>query len=194
MKLKALSTPHLIEYHCVAHREALAVGDAYRSISYFIKLESVIKAIFSHFSHSSVRTANLKNVFTVLERKHIRLKKIHDIRWLSRMEAVEAIVKSYEVLVTYFEDLSQQDVVATGLVKQLKTYCFVLYLHFLLDVLTTLGQLSKTFEILAYHPCNACHKIVEVCDVLQDRYLRDTFSGDQKQLTVLKRWKKETLM
>ena len=187
VKLKALSTPHLIEYHCVAHREALAVGDAYRSISYFIKLESVIKAIFSHFSHSSVRTANLKNVFTVL---HIRLTKIHDIRWLSRMEAVEAIVKSYEVLVTYFEDLSQQDVVASGLVKQLKTYRFVLSLHFLLDVLTTLGQLSKTFQILAYHPCDACHKIAEVCDVLQDRYLRDTFRWGPKAAECIEKMEK----
>ena len=96
----------------------------------------------------------------------------------------------YFVLVTYFEDLSQQDVVASGLVKQLKTYRFVLSLHFLLDVLTTLGQLSKTFQILAYHPCDACHKIAEVCDVLQDRYLRDTFRWGPKAAECIEKMEK----
>lgn len=39
VKLEELDVPHLIEYHCVAHREALAVGAAYRSISYFVRLK-----------------------------------------------------------------------------------------------------------------------------------------------------------
>jgi hypothetical protein len=182
VKLKGLDMSHLIEYHCVAHREALAVGSAYRSVSYFVRLESVIKAVFSHFSHSSVRTSKLQNVFTVLEKKYIRLKKIHDIRWLSRVEAIEAVVKCHDALVIYFEDLSEVDVVAAGLAKQLKTYRFILSLHFLLDVLSTLGQLSKTLQILAYHPCDACRKINEVCDVLQQRYL----SGEDTSLTF--RW------
>lgn len=54
IKLKTLTTPHLIEYHCVAHKEALAVGQAYKSISYFTRVESTIKSIYSFFSHSSV--------------------------------------------------------------------------------------------------------------------------------------------
>ena len=32
--------PHLNEYHCVAHREALAVGQAYQSIRYYVRIES----------------------------------------------------------------------------------------------------------------------------------------------------------
>ena len=90
--------------------------------------------MFSHFSHSSIRTSNLQNVFAVLEKKYIRLKKIRDIRWLSRVEAVEAVVKCYEALVVYFEDTSGTDIVAAGLAKHLKTYRFVVSLHFLLDV------------------------------------------------------------
>ena len=179
IKLKSFCT-HLIEYHCVAHREALAAGDAYKSVSYFVQLESTIKAIFSHFAHSSVRTANLKHLFVVLDKKYIRLRKIHDIRWLSRLEAVEAVVKTYDVLVTYFEDLSDSDFVAAGLVKQLKSYRFVVSLHFLLDVLSGLGQLNKTFQILSYHPIDAHHKIKEVSQALRSRYLGDTFRWGPK--------------
>lgn len=96
------------------------------------------------------------------------------------MEAVEAIVKCYEVLVVYFEDRSQEDVTASGIVRQLKSYRFVVSLHFLLDVLTTLGQLNKTFQILAYHPCDACQKVAEVCEVLKDRYLTELFRWGPK--------------
>ena len=41
---------HLIEYHCVADREALAVGHAFMSIGYFVQLENILKSIYSHFS------------------------------------------------------------------------------------------------------------------------------------------------
>lgn len=99
VKLRGMSVPHLIEHHCVAHKEALAAGTAYQSIAYFVELENVIKAIYSHFSHLSVKIANLKSLFGVLQQKYIKLKKIHDICWLSRQEAIEAVVKSYQVLV-----------------------------------------------------------------------------------------------
>ena len=46
--------PHLIEYHCIAHREALAVSQAYKSINFFVRLESILQALYGYFSHSSV--------------------------------------------------------------------------------------------------------------------------------------------
>ena len=69
LKLKAMCT-HLIEYHCVAHREALAAGDAHKPVDYFVQLENIVKAVYSHFSHSSLRTANLKHIFVVLDKKY----------------------------------------------------------------------------------------------------------------------------
>ena len=38
VKLRNSSVPHLIENHCVAHKEALAAGHAYNSIAYFVQL------------------------------------------------------------------------------------------------------------------------------------------------------------
>ena len=187
VKLRNSFVPHLIENHCVAHKEALAAGHAYNGIAYFVQLENIVKAIYSHFSHSSVHTANLKSVFTVFEQKYIRLKKIHDIRWLSRLEAVEALVRLYDGLVIYFEDLSNTDVVAAGLSKQLTSYCFVVSLHFLCDVLSSLGQLNKTFQIPTYHPSDAFHKVTEVSDALRARYLGATFHWGPKASECLKK-------
>ena len=78
VKLRGMSVPHSTEHHCVAHKEALADGSAYQSSAYFVELENVIKAIYSHFSHSSVKIANLKSLFGVLEQKYIKVEKVND--------------------------------------------------------------------------------------------------------------------
>ena len=97
-----------------------------------------------------------------LNKKIVRLQKLFDIRWLSRLEAVRAIVCSYDALVTYFNDQSNGDVTADGIAKRLKKYRFILSLHFLCDVLGTLGQLNKTFQMPMYHPCDVHRKVNEV--------------------------------
>ena len=166
--------PHLHEYHCVAHREALAVGQAYQTIDYYVRLEGVLKAIYSHFSHSSCRMEQLKEIFQLVERKFVRIHKIYDIRWLSRYEAVNAIITAYQPLLLYFENISDTDVTAEGLAKQMRSYRFYVTLHFLLDVLFTMAQLNKTFQIQGYHPYSALKKVEETCKALESRYLGET--------------------
>ena len=98
--------------------------------------------IYSHFTHPSCRVEQLKEIFKLVERKFVRIHKIYDIRWLSRYEAINAIVKAYHPLL-YFENLSHTDVTTEGLAKQMRRYCFFVTIHFLLDVLSTMAQLSK---------------------------------------------------
>ena len=113
--------PHLNGYHCVAHCEALAVGQAYQSVNYYVRIEFVLKAIFSHFSHLHCRVQHLKEIFELVDRKFVKLHKIYDIHWLSPYEAVNAIMKTYHSLLIYFENLSHTDITAEGLAKQMRS-------------------------------------------------------------------------
>lgn len=108
----------------------------------------------------------------MFNKEFVRLQKLFDIRWLSRLEAVKAIVHSYEALVTYFDDQSNEDITADGIAKRLKS-TNVLSLHFLCDVLGILGQLNKTFQIPTYHPCDMHRKVTEVIKALKNRYLQE---------------------
>jgi len=54
-KLKSV-VPHLMEFHYVAHREALSISQAYQSVEYFVQIKSMLHAIYSYFSYSSVQT------------------------------------------------------------------------------------------------------------------------------------------
>jgi len=67
-----------------------------------------------------VQIERFKQVFIVLNKNFVRLQKLFDIRWLSRLQAVKAVVQSYKALVTYFDDRSNKDVTAEGITKQLK--------------------------------------------------------------------------
>ena len=48
--MKQKESPVLLEQHCVAHREALAMSQSYVKVPYLMKVEGLIKAIYSHFA------------------------------------------------------------------------------------------------------------------------------------------------
>ena len=98
------------------------------------------------------------------------------IRWLSRLQAVKAVVQSYEALVVYFDDQANEDVTAEGIVKRLRKYRFVVCLC---NILSTLGQLNKTFQLPTCHPCDDHRKIAEVTKALKSRYLQEEIRWGQ---------------
>ena len=88
--------PYLISIHCVAHREVLAAD----AIPYFQRVEGIIKSLYGYFSHSSVRMERLHEVQRILETPEIQLKRPQHIRWLSLLDAVEALCRVYESILT----------------------------------------------------------------------------------------------
>jgi len=176
VKLHAHS-PALLEYHCVAHREALAVSQAYETLAYLKKVEGILKGLYSHFAHSTICLEGLKGIFAVLKMKFIKVKKLFDIPWLSRVEAVEAIVRGYIALVAYLADraCTEGDAVCEGLHKQMTTYQFVLTLHFLHDILGALCGLNKFLQSKVLHPVEVIENVNKTVDVLRDRYLGGCF-------------------
>lgn len=58
----------IISIHCVAHRLALASGQAADSISYLIKFQEILNKVYKYFQHSAKRTHALKEMQRVLDR------------------------------------------------------------------------------------------------------------------------------
>ena len=114
---------------------------------------------------------SLKVVFRVyvLDCKFVILKKLFHICWLGRLDAVEAVVRSYDVLVLYFDDLCNTNVTAEGLAKQLRSCRFVVTLHFLMMCLL---HLVESIEL--YYPCAAQRIVQKVRDAIRSCYLGGT--------------------
>lgn len=54
--------PSLINIHCIAHRLALAAGQASSSVKYLHKFKAILQQLFIYYEASAVRTAGLREI------------------------------------------------------------------------------------------------------------------------------------
>ena len=59
--------PYLIANHCVAHRLALACGQAADEITYLKKFKSILDQLYRFYQNSAVRITGLKAIQEVLK-------------------------------------------------------------------------------------------------------------------------------
>ncbi|MCO5605905.1 hypothetical protein L7F22_060091 [Adiantum nelumboides] len=81
-KLKR-NVSHLLSFHCVAHRESLAAGDAFKLYKEFKFVDQVARKLYEWVSRSAKRHAALAQVvkeFNVRHHGKLKLLKTHDIR------------------------------------------------------------------------------------------------------------------
>lgn len=73
------------------------------------------------YIRSSKRQSRLKMVYSILDQKCLKVKAIHEVRWLSRAEAVLTLLKCYNALQIYFDETAEVecDPGASGIYKAL---------------------------------------------------------------------------
>ncbi len=107
-----------LSIHCVAHRLALAVGQASESIAYLALFKEMLSTLFYYFHNSAVRQSGLTAIQTILEDPVLKLKQAKDVRWLSHQAAVDALRRSIGVLTSLNREASErEDATASGLRK-----------------------------------------------------------------------------
>jgi hypothetical protein len=85
--------PHLLDIHCIAHREALTTNDA---SSHFLELQYIDKfanKVYSWLGKSTKRHGELKELMESFQITKLEVLQIHHIRWLSRGKVMERLVK-----------------------------------------------------------------------------------------------------
>ena len=71
--------PYLIANHCVAHRLALACGQAVDEITYLKKFKSIVDQLYRFYQNSTVRMAGLKSIQEVVNDPQLKLTQAKDI-------------------------------------------------------------------------------------------------------------------
>lgn len=137
---------HIISIHCAAHRLALATAHASEAVTYIKKYSTMLKTIYAFYHRSPVRTASLHEIQQVLGDPSIKFKEPKHVRWLSHGRAIIAIRTSLPSLIASLEKEAVNEPTAAGLVKAVTTYEFVACTYLLSDILTSLNNLSLTFQ------------------------------------------------
>ena len=129
-KLLKNFVPHVIEQHCVAHREDLEIDDTWSKVSLMQDIETLVRTVYTMLRRSSVKKQGLQTIAQASGHNLISFKAIHDVRWLSRHFAIQALVQNYDVLLDYCKEQGARDPVAVKVN----------------DILTELSDLSRTFQ------------------------------------------------
>ncbi|XP_053408053.1 zinc finger protein 862-like [Mercenaria mercenaria] len=138
--------PTLLSTHCIAHRLALASGQAADTVPYLLKFQELVNSIYRYFDNSPKNMSRLEKKSTILEESSdfVRFKQVFHTRWLSFEVSVRPICENYSPLISVLAE--DKGAKAQGLLKSISTYKFVYTSHFLADVLKQLGILCKTFQ------------------------------------------------
>ena len=164
--------PHLTEQNCVAHREDLGIDDAWKDVPLMRDVETLLRTVYSTFSRSTVKRGKMEDLAKILDEDTLSFRPLSEVRWLSRHQAVNAVLRNYTVLEEYCKRDSR-DPIANYCYKKLSDSKFKVTLTALGDVLGELAQLCLSFQrrnltVMEGH-CFARAKI----EKLRSQYLKD---------------------
>lgn len=152
-KLKQ-SVSHLVQQHCVAHRENLCISDAWKEVKATKEIETVVRTIYTLFSRSATKTSKFKEIIEASQNKAIAFKAINEVRWLSRHFAIKAIITNYESLIEYFNQ-DKDDPISKFCLKKLNNIEFQFNIQVLSSILEELSALCKIFQRRELTPIDA---------------------------------------
>ena len=145
--------PHLISVHCVAHRLELGIKDSLKQVAYLAKIDDFLLSIYKFYSYSPLNWQNLKETGIPLNVKVLKPVNVKGTRWIPHHErAVKVVKHNWPCLLAHLDSVSQHGqsndakAKATGFLRLLRSFQFVHFFHFFLDICTILARMSLTFQ------------------------------------------------
>ncbi|XP_043407899.1 pancreatic lipase-related protein 3 [Chelonia mydas] len=143
--------PHLVQQHCIAHREVLGISDAWKEVKLIRDIETLMRTVHTVFCWSSRRKCKFQEIVDASECESVAIRPLNEVRWLSRHFALRAIICNYNPLLEYFEQDKDTDPVSKYCHKKLNTMEYRITLEVMKDVLSELASLSTLLQNGALH-------------------------------------------
>ncbi|CAI5522136.1 unnamed protein product [Closterium sp. Naga37s-1] len=160
-----VKVPHLVSSHCIAHREALAAKDAATAHPDFNIVDKVVRAVAENLGRSSVNHARFQELQEVICETHLEVQGIKDVRWLSRGDAIQRLVKVFPAAVMVLHETNKK------MYQVVTSYKFHFLLFFLADVLKELNLLSLKFQRRQVDATHVLPMVHNTTLLLRTRYL-----------------------
>ncbi|XP_045104381.1 uncharacterized protein LOC123499914 [Portunus trituberculatus] len=172
-KLKT-EVPHLILIKCVCHSLQLAVSHA-TAQCLPRNLDFLIKETYNWFSHSAIRQARYKEIFSLINDGQAPLKLIHlsQTRWLSVESAIVRILQQWLELKTHFGMARHGEKCYTaeilyGMFCDKENYAFLVFLK---HILGEVQRVNKKFEAEVQDPTKLLSDLLHLIDSMKSKVL-----------------------
>ncbi|CAI5507968.1 unnamed protein product [Closterium sp. Naga37s-1] len=154
-------------------REALAAKDEAEALPEFEMVDSLIRQVAEHLGRSGPwhqPFVALQEVFTAT---NLELQGIHQVRWLSRGDAILRAVEVFPALIVMLYEWD------SSLYELATSYRFHFLLYFLADVLEQLNVLNRAFQQRELDTAGVHAQIRRSLSFLESRYVDcgDDFGG-----------------
>ncbi|XP_053544659.1 zinc finger protein 862 isoform X2 [Bombina bombina] len=142
---------HIIHVCCVSARLNIILRSSVQNSKSIEDLDSVLKKIYSFYQCSPKRMRQLKQVATSLQHKIQKFQYLRSLRWVvGKVDGLSALANDWKCVVVHLESVVVVDdgasSVASDLLKKMTNFKFVQMLHFLLDYLGIIKNLSLLFQ------------------------------------------------
>ena len=148
--------PHaVVSTWCINHKLELAVLDAMKSTaagSNTVSLvEEVVELVFRFYYTSPKRRRGLAAIAEVIEEDPVYLSGYSGTRWsASRLRAYQALIQHYQAVAMHLEETSvlrnADGPRAQGILRKLRSLQFVHGIHFMVDILRGLSDMSHAWQ------------------------------------------------
>ncbi|MCO5581667.1 hypothetical protein L7F22_035556 [Adiantum nelumboides] len=174
-RLKA-EIPHLLSVHCLAHRENLAASQALSSFPELVYLDKLCRSIYAWLHASGKRMDDFRLVEGALNLPKLAMLRIHSVRWLSRGQVMERMVKIMPALLL---ELGKEK---PSIYDELTVYGVQFFIHLLADVCTELNVLNCHFQSELVDIANISGYANATLRNLEKKFLRDSVGCGTKYL------------
>ncbi|MCO5605532.1 hypothetical protein L7F22_059715 [Adiantum nelumboides] len=174
-KLRA-HVPHLLLVHCLAHRENLAASQAVGAFPELMHLDKLCRSIYTWLHASGKRMDDFKLIEGALDLPELAMLRIHSVRWLSRGQVMERMVKVMPALLLEFGKEKP------SIYDELTIYANQFFIHMLADICSDLNILSCQFQSDLVDIANISGFADAALQNLKKKFLRDSSSCGTKYL------------
>ena len=150
-------TPILQSIHCFNHRLELAYKETLNTLPFHEKVQLHLENLYRFYHYSPLNRSMLKRSCEALGIKFLAPPRVSGTRWLPHTRrALETLLAIYPAVIQHCQQLQQSDMrdkvnaetkaKAKGFLDVMLSPRFVLYDHFLSDIVMTLSKLSLKFQ------------------------------------------------
>jgi Domain of unknown function (DUF4371) len=218
----AKEAKHLISVHCIAHRTALVMNDAHKSVEGLAEVDKCLKLAHALFAKSSKKSNAWKEHAEPFGVTQFKFPRFCVTRWFSRMQCLKVLCKSLLVFLVFLVGYtlkSRHESWPAGVnaYKHLSKVYVVAVLFMVQDVVGPVEYLSKQFQLECLLPHRVATlmsafkmsmQVVRDCEDLKDlpalgdflsslskkRTWRSVFGGKDVQLQLNGPYEKDVLV
>ncbi|KAH7292058.1 hypothetical protein KP509_29G049800 [Ceratopteris richardii] len=186
------SMPHIMDVHCIAHRQALAAKHGFITHPHiFAFVDKVANKVYSWLGKSSKRHEELWRIMHEYDMLDTRALQIHAVRWISRGQVMERLGNIMPAILHQWEHGEKR------WYKNITIFSVRFMIHFLADVLKELNKLSMEFQRHEMDVIRISAMLDFIIEKFKQRYLDvdvQKFGHDSPHLSSLLQMTKDSML